>query len=525
MVGAAGSAEADSSWLRESWLTMRVVPSEDTLLDRVLRLLLQQGQLLERFGPEWAVRFFHVCTSWRGELVAVGVCERTMKLCSALAEGGHVHCKHEVLRGLDATTDDDSGLVLYLDVLMFLANRRNWKASLHEWLQAASQEPAPSFLSRGAALTAQVLGLALVWSVREPQRGSPGSYALRENEYVSSFAFSRDGQRAASGLLHGSVKIWAAETGAKVCSIIGHDCTGSCICTKLWYYPYRLLEPDCPVEGHSLEVFSVDLSPNGKQFVTGSADSTAKIWDIDTGAVVHTLRHYDMVRVVAWSLDGNRIASGSSDMEVSIWNAETGALMRTLEGHTDVVRSVAFSRDCKRIVSGSEDRLVKIWNVETGVEILTIGHTRTGNCTCTCKYVSNPECTVAGHSCTVIQVAFSHDGAQVVSAQSLFDHTVYLWDVASGRQVRQLVGGDFALVGGLEHHKKDSHVITTLRDTLMIYEVGTEQQHAEGGVAEAPVAYFNAPQTILSVRCFGATIYVGCFGGAECTLSAPFIAA
>jgi len=140
------------------------------------------------------------------------------------------------------------------------------------------------------------------------------------------------------------------------------------------------------------------------------------------------------------------------------------------------------------------------------------------------EFVQNPECPVTGHSDLVTLVAFSGDGAHVVSCS--LDATVRFWDVASGRQVRQLAGDRFALVEGLSgEHKRDRHIITAHGETLRIYEIGNEQQHAEDGVAAAPVACFKAPERINSVRCFGATICVGCMEGAVCILSAPFLAA
>jgi hypothetical protein len=140
------------------------------------------------------------------------------------------------------------------------------------------------------------------------------------------------------------------------------------------------------------------------------------------------------------------------------------------------------------------------------------------------ELVRNPECPLTGHSSLVTQVAFTGDGAQVVSAS--WDNTVRFWDVASGRQVCQLAGDEFVLVEGLSgEHKTDRRVITTMRDTLLIYEVGEEQQHAGDDAAAAPLACFKAPQHIASVRCVGATICVGCDGGAVCILSAPFLAA
>jgi WD40 repeat protein len=91
---------------------------------------------------------------------------------------------------------------------------------MQEWLQAASQEPSASFLSRGAASTAQSLGLELVRWVRKPQRRYPKSYALTgHSDTAQTMALSRDGKRAVSGSSDTLVKIWNAETGAEVSSL------------------------------------------------------------------------------------------------------------------------------------------------------------------------------------------------------------------------------------------------------------------------------------------------------------------
>ena len=133
--------------------------------------------------------------------------------------------------------------------------------------------------------------------------------------------------------------------------------------------------------------------------------------------------------------------------------------------------------------------------------------------------------TLTGHSRFVNRVAFSHDAARVVSS-SRDDNSVRVWDVASGRQVRQFADSGFALVEGFSgEHTTDRHVITTNGDTLFIYEVGDEEQHAQDGLAAASVACFKAPQAIWSVRCVGTLICVGCLDGAVCILSAPFLTA
>jgi len=109
-----------------------------------------------------------------------------------------------------------------LDGGAFLEKSGGLKRNLQEWLQAASQEPDASFLSRGAASTAQCLGLQLVSWVGKPQGRYPESYAPTGHSflnYVESVALSRDGKRAASASDDRLVKIWNAETGAEVGSL------------------------------------------------------------------------------------------------------------------------------------------------------------------------------------------------------------------------------------------------------------------------------------------------------------------
>jgi len=105
---------------------------------------------------------------------------------------------------------------LCLDGGAFLEKSEGWKGgSLQEWLQAASQEPDESFLSRGAASTAQSLGLTLVQWVGKPQGRYPESCTLPgHSDWVQNVALSRDGKRAASG--SEDVKIWNAATGTEV---------------------------------------------------------------------------------------------------------------------------------------------------------------------------------------------------------------------------------------------------------------------------------------------------------------------
>jgi len=68
-------------------------------------------------------------------------------------------------------------------------------------------------------------------------------------------------------------------------------------------------------------ISDVVFSRDGRRLATSSADQTAKVWDLDTGKELFTLRgHARPVGRVAFNPDGTRLASGSTDGIVRIWD-------------------------------------------------------------------------------------------------------------------------------------------------------------------------------------------------------------
>jgi DNA-binding beta-propeller fold protein YncE len=162
-----------------------------------------------------------------------------------------------------------------------------------------------------------------------------------------------------------------------------------------------------PLTGHSGQVTSVALSPDGQRIASGSFDNTVRVWDAATGKPIGQplTGHTGWVNSVAFSPDGKRIASGSADNTVRVWDAATGhPVGQPLTGHTGTVFSVAFSPDGTRIASGSADQTVRLWDPATGHPI------------------GDP---LTGHTGSVRSVAFSPDGTRIASASD--DHTVRLW--------------------------------------------------------------------------------------------------
>jgi WD40 repeat protein len=87
------------------------------------------------------------------------------------------------------------------------------------------------------------------------------------------------------------------------------------------------------------------ISPDGKRILSGSQDTTMRLWDVDNGTEILKLEgHSNSVRGVALSPDGKRALSAGWDMTVRLWDVENGKEIRRFEGHTeDHVCSVAFS--------------------------------------------------------------------------------------------------------------------------------------------------------------------------------------
>jgi WD40 repeat protein len=184
---------------------------------------------------------------------------------------------------------------------------------------------------------------------------------------------------------------------------------------KLWDAPAgRLLRT---FEGHSGPVYSVAFAPSGTRLASGSRDTMVKLWDASTGGLLFTFAgHSDRVNSVAFSTDGARLLSGSADKTIKLWDVATGQVVRTFTGHSSAVTSVAFSPDGARVLSGSSDKTMKLWDATTAAL----------------------QQTFVGHSSGVTSVAYSPDGARVLSGSS--DKTMKLWGVTTRMPLRTFEG-------------------------------------------------------------------------------------
>ncbi|MCS6872734.1 MAG: hypothetical protein NZ571_14905, partial [Anaerolineae bacterium] len=104
----------------------------------------------------------------------------------------------------------------------------------------------------------------------------------------------------------------------------------------------------------------VAFSPDGK---TLAVASSIGIWLYDSQDLSREPRLLEeqklFVDSVAWSPDGQRLASGGMDSTIRVWDVQSGKVLQTLKGHTGGVRTVAWSPDGSMLASGSYDNTVR----------------------------------------------------------------------------------------------------------------------------------------------------------------------
>ncbi|PIA16239.1 WD40 repeat-like protein, partial [Coemansia reversa NRRL 1564] len=93
--------------------------------------------------------------------------------------------------------------------------------------------------------------------------------------------------------------------------------------------------------------------------ITGSLDSTMRVWDIDTGECLDTIfGHIEGI----WSLefDSLRIVTGSNDGTVKVWDTSSHACLFTLKTTSAAINCVSISDTC--IIVGDNDGYVRVYD-------------------------------------------------------------------------------------------------------------------------------------------------------------------
>jgi len=122
--------------------------------------------------------------------------------------------------------------------------------------------------------------------------------------------------------------------------------------------------PDAPFrDGHTNNICSVAISPDGKHILSGSNDKTIRVWDRVTGGPLCAPLRGHTSAVSSVAINDNLIVSRSHDGTVLMWDAMTHeAIDAPLRLESKYAKCVAISPDGTRIVLNSDGIMTCMWD-------------------------------------------------------------------------------------------------------------------------------------------------------------------
>lgn len=166
-------------------------------------------------------------------------------------------------------------------------------------------------------------------------------------------------------------------------------------------------------QGHHLDVLSLDVSPSetGNTFVSVGCDRRALIWDTRVGhcgahPFVHSFKtHIADINSVKFYPSGDAVVTGSDDTTCRLYDLRADREVAVYEKDSILfgVNSVDLSISGRILFAGGSDHTINVWDILKSQRI----------------------CTLFGHENRVNSVQVSSDGTALASAS--WDHTIRVW--------------------------------------------------------------------------------------------------
>ncbi len=222
------------------------------------------------------------------------------------------------------------------------------------------------------------------------------------------------------------------------------------------------------LEGHTQPVISLAFLSNDTMLASASNDGVIKIWEVESGKLLETLRSSaEAAGIIAASRDGRWLAIPDDGYIIRLFNVTDKTQTGELLGHRQHINTLAFSPDGKLLASAGEDDIVSIWDVENQQKI--------GNLT------QNTD--------NVLTLEFSPNGRILVAGDS--EGGIRYWDVATWKELAYTSAGREA--------------VTTLAfspegNWLASGGEGNQLKLWQTGIERNDRVFEGAPDTVYTVR-------------------------
>lgn len=441
------------SWAKDSSITLNRIESqflEASIAERDARSARDQARIArEQAAARLVVNFRRatIILGIVGVLAAIGIVVLAIQAASAVTEVNRSN-------NLVATAQTQVAFVAQTltpipVTLTAVSHQIEHSQRMMEVLRLASESNKLLFSNSGNVETAALLSIRALKSSYLAQADTALRQSLEHNYTQHVFgdnrgavygvAFSPDGLMVLTGSADGLVKLRYVQTGNIVQTFVGHSGPVNCVAfspdgqmivtggkdttARLWdvrtgrtLHVFGTRISPVYQSGHTSSINSVAFSPDGHFVLTSSRDRSARLWNVQTGEMLHAFRDIGAIWSIAFSPDGKYFVGSSRNNAAMLWDITSGKIVRALTGHTGNVWSVAYSPDGNYVLTGSGDNTARLWDVQTGKTLRTF----------------------TGHEGVINSVAFAPDGKHVLTGSD--DNTARLWDAETGQVIRVLTG-------------------------------------------------------------------------------------
>ncbi|NOT30022.1 MAG: protein kinase [Planctomycetes bacterium] len=201
---------------------------------------------------------------------------------------------------------------------------------------------------------------------------------------------------------------------------------------RKWEWKHVALSSDLAslvLKGHSAAITDVDITADGLLAVSGSADGTARLWDLASGSCQAVLGEGGArVNSVAFSPEGTSVYASSADRQIRVWGVIGEKLIKRLDGPDDAAVQCMDVDSAGRLAAACEDGSLLVW--DSPAKDLTP------------RTLADPN----SHLLAVHSLAFGQEGVLVSASRQ----AVQLWDLTTGeaRTIRCATGAMSAASDG-----------------------------------------------------------------------------
>uniref|UniRef100_A0A672R450 Uncharacterized protein n=2 Tax=Sinocyclocheilus grahami TaxID=75366 RepID=A0A672R450_SINGR len=169
------------------------------------------------------------------------------------------------------------------------------------------------------------------------------------------------------------------------------------------------------VQGHTDELWGLDVHPSTEQFVTCGQDKQVYLWDTSSHLPLWSKAIEDPGRSVGFHPSGTVLAVGTMTGRWLVLDTDTRDLVSMHTDGNEIISAVKYSPDGVYLAVASHDNFVYIYSVtENGRK-----YSRVGKCT--------------GHSSFVTHLDWSTDSQFIVTNSG--DYEILFWEASSGKHI------------------------------------------------------------------------------------------